>query len=175
MTICFNTPPQDGEWRLWIPILLGRYLNCAGNRALMKRSTSWCCEDTCIVLRQPTCIFSWIRWWSISMCFVLSWKTGLAAIWRVASLSQNSVIGSLLWILKSRRRVVNQISSQVTLAIARYPTLAEDRETMPCFLDFHEIKESPRKTQKPLMDLLISLQAPQSESAEALRWIDDVA
>ena len=156
MPICFNTP-QNGEWRLWIPILLGRYLNCAGNRALMNKSTSWCCEDTFIVLRQPACIFSRTRWQSISMCFVISWKTGLAAIWRVVSLSQNSVVGSLLWIPKSRRRAINQINSQVTLAIARYPVSAENRETMLYFLYFHEIKESPRKTQKPLMDLLVSL------------------
>ena len=157
MPICYNTPPQDGEWRLRIPILLRRYLNCVRNRALVKRLTIWSCEDMCIVLRQPTCIFSWIRWWSISMCFVLSWKTGLATIWRVVSLSQNSVTGYLLWISKSWKRAVNQIISQVTLAITWYSASIEDRETVLYFLDFHEIKESPRKTQKPLMDLLISL------------------
>ena len=42
-----------------------------------------------------------------------------------------------------------------------------DLETVFCFLDFQEIKKSPRKMQKLVMDLLESGQAAQSTSAKA--------
>ena len=42
-----------------------------------------------------------------------------------------------------------------------------DLEIVFYFLDFQEIKESPRKMQKPVMDLLESGQAAQSAFAKA--------
>lgn len=50
----------------------------------------------------------------------------------------------------------NQISSLVVAARAWYSASADKRETVDCFLDFQEINESPRKIQKPVMDLLES-------------------
>ena len=35
--------------------------------------------------------------------------------------------------------------SQVVAASARYSALDEVRETVDCFLDFHEMREFPRK------------------------------
>jgi hypothetical protein len=59
--------------------------------------------------------------------------------------------------------------SQVTAAIDRYSASADDLDTVCCFLDFQDIKESPRKTQNPVTDLLESGQPVQSESQKAFR------
>lgn len=47
---------------------------------------------------------------------------------------------------KSCRRCLSHISSLVRTTMARYSASVEDPDTFICFLDFHEIKESPRKT-----------------------------
>ena len=49
-----------------------------------------------------------------------------------------------------------------------YSASADDLETVCCFLDFLEIRESPRKTQKLVNDLLVSGHEAQSASAKAL-------
>ena len=45
--------------------------------------------------------------------------------------------------------------SQTATAIDLYLDSAEDHETVCCFFDFHEIKDSPRKTQNPMTDFLV--------------------
>jgi len=50
------------------------------------------------------------------------------------------------------------------MAIALYSDLAKDFETTCWFLHFQEIRESPRNTQKPETDLLVSMQAAQLAS-----------
>lgn len=47
----------------------------------------------------------------------------------------------------------NQTISLVVDVIVGYSTLVEDLETIGCFLPFHEIRESSRKTHKPEIDL----------------------
>ena len=59
--------------------------------------------------------------------------------------------------------------SQTATAIDLYSDSAEDRETVCCFFDFHEIKDSPRKTQKPVTDLLVSGHEAQFASAKAFK------
>ena len=59
---------------------------------------------------------------------------------------------------------ISHISSQTTATIALYSASAEDLETVCCFFDFQDIKESPRNTQYPVIDLLVSGQPAQSES-----------
>lgn len=61
------------------------------------------------------------------------------------------------------------MSSQLVKAMARYSASAEERETVVCFFDFHEINESPRKMQKPVTDLLVSAQPAQSQSVKAFK------
>ena len=70
-------------------------------------------------------------------------------------------------------RESNQTISHVTLAMDRYSTSIEDRETVCCFLDFQEIKESPINTQKPLTDFLVSGHAAQSKSTKAFGSIEE--
>jgi hypothetical protein len=49
-----------------------------------------------------------------------------------------------------------------------YSDYAEVLEIVSCFLDFQEIKEEPRKTQKLVIDRRVSKQPAQSASQNAL-------
>ena len=56
--------------------------------------------------------------------------------------------------------------SQTATAIDLFSDFAEDCETVCCFFDFHEIKDSPRKTQNPVTDLLVLGHEAQSALAK---------
>ena len=49
----------------------------------------------------------------------------------------------------------SRIISQVALARDRYSALTGDFDTICCFFDFHETKESPMKMQKLLIHFLV--------------------
>jgi len=101
-----------------------------------------------------SCLRWWrVRWQSISMCLVHSWKTELWAIWIELLLSQ--YIG-VWWERKTLISVSNQYNQTISLVvdvISQYSTSVEDWETIYCFLLFQEIRELPRKIQKPVTDL----------------------
>ena len=59
------------------------------------------------------------------------------------------------------------MSSQTTEVFALYSALADDQETVCCFLDFQEINDLPRKTQQHVIDLLVSGHPAQSEFEKA--------
>ena len=54
--------------------------------------------------------------------------------------------------------------SQGVTAIALYSASADDLEIVDCFFALQEINESPKKTQYPVTDFLVSGQEAQSES-----------
>ena len=58
--------------------------------------------------------------------------------------------------------------------MALYSASAEDLENIDCFLDFHEIRESPKKMQKLVVDLLVSIQDAQYASVYAFRCKSDL-
>ena len=60
------------------------------------------------------------------------------------------------------------MSSLVTAATTRYLASVDERETIVCFLDFHEINDSPKKTQNPVTDLRVSTHPAQSKPLKAL-------
>ncbi|GJV19607.1 alcohol dehydrogenase 1 [Tanacetum coccineum] len=64
-------------------------------------------------------------------------------------------------------KFTSQVTSQQVKAIALYSASADDLDTTACFLDFHEIVESPRRMQYPVVDLLVMGQLAQSESQYA--------
>ena len=70
---------------------------------------------------------------------------------------------------------MSQTISLVTVAMALYSDSTEDLDTTCCFLHFQEIKESPRKMQKPKTDLLVSGHAAQSASQYDLSFNSDSA
>ena len=53
--------------------------------------------------------------------------------------------------------------------MALYSASAEDLDMVVCFLDFQETKESPRKMQKPVVDLLESGQEAQLASKNCIK------
>ncbi|KAL4588648.1 hypothetical protein LXL04_001540 [Taraxacum kok-saghyz] len=59
------------------------------------------------------------------------------------------------------------ITSLVVAPIALYSASVDERETIVCFLDFHEMSESLKKIQKPVTELRVSLHPAQSESLNA--------
>ena len=72
---------------------------------------------------------------SISTCFVLSWYTGFAVMHKAALLSQQKKAG---WWLNPKvlSEATSQTISPVTVAIVLYLDLANDLETIYCFLHF---------------------------------------
>lgn len=64
---------------------------------------------------------------------------------------------------KSRNKFRNQITLAVVDPRARYSASVELREMVVCFFDFHDIKASPKKIQKPVTERRVSKQPAQSE------------
>jgi hypothetical protein len=139
-------------------------------KGLVNISTTWCWVWMWRVRRMPSCILSRTRWQSSSMCLVLSWKTRFAAIWRAAFLSQKSNAACGWSILKSLSKDISQTISHAVEAMDQYSASAENRDIVCCFLDFKEIRDSPKKTQKPVMERRVSGHPAQSESQKAFKW-----
>ena len=136
---------------------------------LVNTSASWFAEATNLVVIDPSCILSRMKWQSISICLVLSWKTGLAVICKVALLSQCNNVGFECNIHKSFNNEHNQDNSQQVPVIARYSASTEESDTVFCLFVHQEISEDPKKTQYPVVDLLVIGQPAQSESQKARR------
>ena len=115
-------------------------------------------------LNNPDWIFSQMRWQSSSMCFVYSWKNGLAEICKASLLSQCRIVGCEWETCKSLIRKRIHVILQLAVAMARYSASAEERDTVVRFLDYQEIKESPSMVQNPVVECLVIGQLPQSES-----------
>ena len=93
------------------------------------------------------CCWRWwrMKWQTISMCLVCSWKTLLLAMWMVLQLSQ--WIGELVaWgapiSVRSQR---NQMSLEAASVRARYSTSVLKRVTTNCFLLRQDIRDELRK------------------------------
>jgi len=126
--------------------------------------SNWSLELTNLVLMSPDTIFSRMKWQSISMCLVLSWKTRLELIWRAAWLSHISVIGLTSPNCNSLSNCLSQTSSQVAEAMTLYSAFGLDFATTFCFLLFQEIKLPPMETQYLDVGLLSEGDPTQSAS-----------
>lgn len=138
----------------------------AGN-ALVNASASWCCDLTGSSLIAPDVILSRMKWQSISICFVRSWKIGLFAICIAARLSQYITAGVVQTTWKSIGNCLIQITSLTVAPRALYSASAEEREMVVWHLDFQETNNLPMKMQKPVVDFLVSMHDPQSASEKA--------
>jgi hypothetical protein len=85
-----------------------------------------------LVTIEPSCILSQIKWQSISICLLLSWKTGLAAICKAAVLSQYNNVSFGCNILKSFNNERSQDNSQHVPVMALYSASAEERDMVLC-------------------------------------------
>jgi len=121
------------------------------------------------------CLRWWrVRWQSISMCLVRSWKTELWAIWIELWLSQYIGVGWEKEIPISASNQRNQTISLVVDTMARYSASVDDWETIDCFLLFQEIRESPKKIQNPVTDLRSVGSLPWSASEYARNSKEEV-
>lgn len=120
--------------------------------------------------QQPTpTLTSWERtlsqtkWTLILICLVRAWKTGLLAKAPALMLSHHrtSLEATRKLILWSNE--LTQVTSAAKLAKERYSDSVLERETTtPCFLEDHETRNSPKKTQYPATNILSSRLAAQS-------------
>ena len=94
-----------------------------------------------------SCLRWWrVRWQSISMCLIRSWKIELWAIWKELWLSLFIRVGWERETLISASNQHNQTIYLVVDAITQYSASVEDWEIIDRFLLFQEIRESPRDT-----------------------------
>jgi hypothetical protein len=101
-------------------------------------------------------------------------KNWVVAIWIELWLSQYIGIG---WERETPISVSNQRNQTIYLvidAIARYSVSVEDWETIDCFLLFQEIRESPKKIHKLVMDLQYVGSLPWSTSKYACNSKEEV-
>ena len=147
------------EWIFKILTLAIKAVNWFRFKAFVNKSANW--EWILIFINLITSSYTLplTMWQSISICFVRSWNTGLDPIWIAASLSLNNKATLSCFTFRSFNKYRIQVTSHTAIAIDLYSTSAVDLETVLCFLDFKETNESPRNTQKPVMDLLESGQA----------------
>jgi hypothetical protein len=68
----------------------------------------------------------------------------------VNMLSHHKIGGWETWILNSNKRDINHDNFALVFASALYSTSVFDRATIACFLQLHETRFFPRKTQYPL-------------------------
>ena len=76
-------------------------------------------------------------------------------MYMAAKLSHLIGIEAMEVMVNSDNNLLNHDSSAVTRLRLLYSASAEDGEIVACFLDFQEIKVSPKKMTKPLMDFLL--------------------
>lgn len=146
------------ECILMTPYLTRRWSNCEVLKCLVNKSAIYWSVFTCAMWTTP-CSFSLTRWQSIS---IRSWKTGLDAMWRAASLSQHNMVALGCLTSKSLRTHFSQVNSQHVKAMALYSASPVDLDVVVYFLDLQEAGDSPIITQSPEMDLLVSLHPAQS-------------
>ena len=141
---------------------------------LVMMYATWCLLGTWRFRMTPSCILSLTKWQSISMCFVLSWNTRLAAIWIAAWLSENNKASFVWGIPRSWSKDFSQMTSHTTNAMALYSASTKDLDTVVCFFDLHDTKECPRKIYYPVVDLWVSGHLAQSEFEKALMCNSDL-
>ena len=127
-----------------MPNLRRRKSNCRFPKAFVKIFVSCMEVWTYLVWMAPFCISSRTKWQSTSICFVRSWKMGLAAMCKAAWLSQYKCVGSECITPRVDNNPFNHFNSQVVVAMDLYSASTEERYTVCCFLIFQEIGELPK-------------------------------
>lgn len=105
-----------------------------------------------------------IKWKSIPMFLVRTYRTGFAAMYKEVLLSLLIMVGGRSSSLISFESDDNHVTSQHVSAIILYSAFAVDQATTDYFLVFHEIGEEPNKTQYPKVNFMVVGQLAQSLS-----------
>lgn len=152
---CWNIPPTN--WRFWIAMtLVVKAENLIRNRVSTKRQAF------------PEVSWSWIKCKSISICFVLTWKTGLVARDHALKLSHHEIGLLLLEVTSSNINWLSQIISDAAWARAQYSDFVLEWATALCFLEDHETKLLPTKTQYAATNLPSSILEAESSFENAV-------
>jgi len=142
---------------------------------LLVKKSAICKEEGTKGKAMVPCLRWWrVRWQSISMCLVRSWKTELWAIWIELWLSQYIGVWWEKETLISASNQHNQTISLVVDAMTRYSISVDDWEIIDCFFLFQEIRESPKKIQNPVTDLQSMGSLPWSASKHARNSKEEV-
>jgi len=167
----FHTPPQVGWWKISSNPNLNNISVCSCfPNAFVNMSASWSLLAIYDVVTSPSCNLSLIKWQSISICFVLSWYMGFEAICKAALLSQCNSIGKSTLAPNSLNKPYNHTNSATVVAMLLYSASAELLDTVCCFFDFQEIRESPYFIPKPVTNFLDNKQDAQSASQYAVTF-----
>ena len=119
-------------------------------------STRLSLVDTYISSISPLATWSLMKWWRISICFVLVWSTRLYAILIALSLSHKR--GTLSqWTPYSFKVYLIHNNWVHPLAAATHSSSAVERYIQFCFLEEQHTKDLPRNWQAPEVDFLSSL------------------
>ena len=105
-----------------------------------------------------------MKWYPISMCFNLSWKTRFTDICTQLWLSQWITVGSRIWPNYPAKSVRSQTTSLAAELATIYSASAVLRATEFCFLLHQEITAEPRLKQHLEVLFLSAVHLAQSES-----------
>ena len=142
-------PPQVGDTKFRTPNLDIKYSNVGLGKAFVKRSAIWFFVEMWGVTMRPSCTASFTWWQSASICFVRSWKTGFAAIWIAAWLSQwrvirrewlePSVFSNAFSHLSSRRVYAIALYSASLFLVSLSSTKLENSPSRQCMLTVSDV------------------------------------
>ena len=147
-----NIPPQtQGGLTEAILSLETRSRKWPRGKVFVKMSAVW--SEKVTGRRRKMLANRWwcTRWQSISICLVRSWKTSLCTIWIALRLSQCMTVSEECVRPITSNSQQRARSSDVVSARAQYSALVLKRDTICCFLLCQEIRESPKKKQKPIV------------------------
>lgn len=85
-----------------------------------------------VIWRKKTSLNGIMKWQSISIYFILLWKTGLVAMWRAVWLLQYKEIGQGRGTRRSWSKWRYHFNSHKVIAIEQYSASVEDWETLCC-------------------------------------------
>lgn len=128
------------------PSLDKRWICCVLPKLFVSRSLNCSLEDTWWVWIIFSNDFFLKKWQSMSKCFILSWKIGLAAIYNASLLSHKKFTG--YWILtpNSVYKPISQAISAIAEAMVLNSISAELLAIVSCFIRFQDTKATPNLT-----------------------------
>ena len=137
--------------------------NLASSKGFMIISARLSCVLMYLSLISPHLMWSQMKWYRISICFVLKCCTGLREILMALSLSHQRGTLSQMTPYSFKVCLIHKSCAQ-QLPAATYSALVDERDTQFCFLEDQLTKEQPRNWHPPEVDFLSTLSPAQSES-----------
>jgi hypothetical protein len=137
--------------------------NLFSSSGLVNISASWSSLSTLSINMSPFYWWSLLKWWQISMCFVLACWTELLVSLIALSLSHSN--GTCLNLIPKSFKVafIQRIYAQ-QLPTDMYSASAVENATLFCFFDDQDTSDLPNSWHVPDVLFLSTLHPAQSES-----------